>query len=470
MLWRHLAYRDTLEEKIDESAVPMDDDSDIEFELEAYPPVSSDASTEAMACVKVLIASGSLVDGNSSSAVEAPLSIRIPSGWSSNSASEKLQLQETNTIIPVLVSKQPIYLPTVGSVEGLDAMEAAGGNMPLRRKRKPWSKEEDEELIAAVQRNGEGNWANILKGEFKGDRTPSQLSQRWAIIKKQKKSSNVGVSSLTADFSAVRKAFNMALDMPMVDSKSGGSNPCSLTAPTNSSRPITGESSLSQHHRQESEPATSSKSRIMNPVKPSTAPTLSPDAMVKAAAFAAGARIATPSDAATLLKAAQSKKAVHIIPSGPNPIKSNPIKSSGPSNLNLLPPNVHFLSRGMANRANSGLNNVINNSTKPQITRPLPLTAQHNPTQTANETQILSEKGHEGLIVASRNGPKSVANASSNEANKSISDLAPVLQNEVREREQEDRSALHGSETHLNSEKDNVENPGFVTFKGGCEI
>lgn len=33
------------------------------------------------------------------------------------------------------------------------------------------------ELIAAVQKCGEGNWASILKGDFKHDRTPSQLSQ-----------------------------------------------------------------------------------------------------------------------------------------------------------------------------------------------------------------------------------------------------------------------------------------------------
>lgn len=64
------------------------------------------------------------------------------------------------------------------TIEGLEAhASTANGSLPPRRKRKPWSEAEDNELIAAVQKCGEGNWANILKSDFKGDRTASQLSQ-----------------------------------------------------------------------------------------------------------------------------------------------------------------------------------------------------------------------------------------------------------------------------------------------------
>ncbi|XP_010450353.1 PREDICTED: uncharacterized protein LOC104732503 isoform X2 [Camelina sativa] len=47
---------------------------------------------------------------------------------------------------------------------------------------KKWSSEEDEELIAAVKRHGEGSWALIAKEEFEGERTPSQLSQRAIFV------------------------------------------------------------------------------------------------------------------------------------------------------------------------------------------------------------------------------------------------------------------------------------------------
>ncbi|XP_010436699.1 PREDICTED: uncharacterized protein LOC104720505 isoform X1 [Camelina sativa] len=47
----------------------------------------------------------------------------------------------------------------------------------IKKLQKKWSSEEDEELIAAVKRHGEGSWALIAKEEFEGERTPSQLSQ-----------------------------------------------------------------------------------------------------------------------------------------------------------------------------------------------------------------------------------------------------------------------------------------------------
>jgi hypothetical protein len=84
-------------------------------------------------------------------------------------------MQGTSMTVPVAVQKQA--LPVAIPAEVLDANGSASGNLPPRRKRKPWSEAEDMELIAAVQKCGEGNWVNILRGDFKSDRTASQLSQ-----------------------------------------------------------------------------------------------------------------------------------------------------------------------------------------------------------------------------------------------------------------------------------------------------
>ena len=135
--------------------------------------------------VQVLIASGLQNDTSlpNGSTVEAPLTINIPNGLSSRASTDNSQpaslMQGTNITVPVSVQKQP--LPTVTSAEGLDVNGSASGTLPARRKRKPWSPAEDRELIAAVQKCGEGNWANILKGDFKGDRTASQLSQVFSF-------------------------------------------------------------------------------------------------------------------------------------------------------------------------------------------------------------------------------------------------------------------------------------------------
>ncbi|KAL6983124.1 hypothetical protein U1Q18_016518 [Sarracenia purpurea var. burkii] len=218
MLWRHLAYRDTLADGLDNGAEPLDDDSDLDYELEAFPPVGGEASTEAAAYVKVMIASGLQSDTNlpNGSIVEAPLTINIPNCYSYRAPSENSQQQGTNITVPVYVQKQP--LPTVSSAEGFDVNGLASSNLPPRRKRKPWSAAEDLELIAAVQKCGEGNWANILKGDFKGDRTASQLSQRWANIKKRKGNLNLGGGSQLSEAQlAARRAVSLALNMPMVD-------------------------------------------------------------------------------------------------------------------------------------------------------------------------------------------------------------------------------------------------------------
>ncbi|CAI9116142.1 OLC1v1017218C2 [Oldenlandia corymbosa var. corymbosa] len=232
MIWRHLAYRDTLLDKVDNVTQPLDDDSDLECELEAFPAVSSDALAEAAACVK-----------------------------------------------------------------------------------------------------------------------------RWAIIRKRKVKQTVASSSQHAEAQiAANRAVNLALQdvvksPPSIMSGTNGNSGQSTAAETSSA--FTAKAAAQPDVVVAGQQSGLSKSRGAAPKKPTTKATLSPDSklkaaaatkatispdsMLKAAAFAAGARIATGSDAATLLKAAQSKNAHHIKPGvhffrtgmGPKPLSAH---SSSPGN------------------------------------------------------------------------------------------------------------------------------------------
>ncbi|KAK6940257.1 SANT/Myb domain [Dillenia turbinata] len=377
MLWRHLAYRHILVDKLEDGAQPLDDDSDLECELEVSPSITSDASTEAAAYVKVLIASGSPSDSRfpNSSTVEAPLIINIPNGQSQRAFEENSQSTSgINITVPVTVQKQP--LPSGTSGEGNDVNVISSGNLPPRKKRKKWSEEEDMELIAAVQKCGEGNWANILKGDFKGDRTASQLSQRWSIIRKRGLNPGGATSNgslLSEAQLAARRAVSLALDRPTLkDSfKNAGigaastSNTASrclappVLPPVEVSPVGTSVSPAQQNSQQPSNMLTSprsgalssaSKPRVASKKTSTKSPSpFSSNSMLKAAAFAAGARIATPSDAASLLKAAQSKKAVHIMPGG-SLIKSSMQGGASPVSTTHLGahPNVHYIRTGLA--------------------------------------------------------------------------------------------------------------------------
>ncbi|KAE8695390.1 Homeodomain-like superfamily protein isoform 2 [Hibiscus syriacus] len=418
MLWRHLAYRDSLLEKFDDGAEPLDDDSDLEYELEPCPSVSGETSAEAAACVKVLIASGLPTDSilANNSMVEAPLTINIPNSQSSRVSLENSQptcsMRGMNITVPVSVQKQ--ILPAVASTETLEGNGSAGANLPSRRKRKPWSEAEDMELISAVQKCGVGNWANILRGDFKGDRTASQLAQRWTIIKKRLGNSNVEGNSTVTQLSeaqlATRSALSLALDMPDKNLTAACTNNPGLKITTSTSAlPTTGgeasvqvqsqfkqgsiASTQSQNHSQQGSitsvlahnqpqkapiisitshnqpqkgpiasvptksppqqvpvasvqvPNPSQQAPMTTKTSPqgSSIPTLksrvslkkpptyfsSTGSILDATAVAAGARIGGPEAAASLLKAAQSKNAIHIITSSGSSVK--PLKPSGPS-------------------------------------------------------------------------------------------------------------------------------------------
>ncbi|KAE8656114.1 Homeodomain-like superfamily protein isoform 2 [Hibiscus syriacus] len=387
MLWRHLAYRDNLLEKLEDEAEPLDDDSDLEYELEPYPSVSSETSAEAAACVKVLIASGLPNDssGAKSSMVNAPLTINIPNVRSSRVSSENLQptCSKLGMNITVPVSVQKKILPAVPSTETLEGNGPAGANLPNRRKRKPWSEEEDLELIAAVQKCGTGNWANILRRDFKGDRSANQLAQRWSVIKKRLGNLNVEGNSVISEAQlATRNALSLALPMP--DKNLTGLKTASCSAPPTASGQASvrtenqfqhgllgsvetqnqSQTSVSSHNRPQYGPNTSvptqspsqqdpvasvqvpnqSQQGLMTTQSSSSGSTVKSRVTLKrvpakpfsttglildATAVAAGARIGSPKAAASLLKAAQSKNAIHIMTSGGSSIK--PLIPSGTS-------------------------------------------------------------------------------------------------------------------------------------------
>ncbi|PSS17353.1 Telomeric repeat-binding factor like [Actinidia chinensis var. chinensis] len=485
MLWRHLAYRHALAERLDNGAEPMDDDSDLDYELEAIPPVSSEASTEAAAYVKVMIASGLQSDAihQNGATVQAPLTINIPNVKpSSRASSENSQLQGTNITVPVSVQKQP--LPLVASAEVLDANGSASGNQPTRKKRKPWTEAEDLELIAAVQKCGEGNWANILKGDFKGDRTASQLSQRWGTIRKKQGNLNVGGSSQLSEAQlAARRAVSLALNMPMVDnltaacSTGTGILHASCTVGYDQLIQDAVEAStagaLSQHQPQHDfAPSTSSKSRV-TARKPSPKPALSPDAMVKAAAVAAGARIATPSDAASLLKAAQSKNAVHIIPGG-----GSLIKSSVAGNSSALPPNVHFIRTGLVVPPSSTYSTAPNSVSRPggaqsgqNTPKPVVQTTQLNPTRNGTDPNPSTEATNVVTSSTSGSPPKEQFKddqivVSGNPLGGKVEEARVVVSGDnVSSKEKvQEQASISG-----NSLKEHIQDPGVVSINAPNE-
>ncbi|XP_059286103.1 uncharacterized protein LOC132039622 [Lycium ferocissimum] len=441
MLWRHLAYRHGLLDKLDDGAQPLDDDSDLEYELEAFPAVSSEASAEAAACVKVLIASGVSNDANmlSGSTVEAPLTINIPNGQTSRTGMDNsfqgTSMHGTNITVPVAVQKQP--LSTVAAAEGLDTNGPACTNVAPRRKRKPWSAAEDLELIAAVQKCGEGNWANILKGDFKGDRTASQLSQRWAIIRKRKGTVVGNGSQLSEAQLAARRAMSLALNMPMGDKLKStcpigaGVGPNSGGGPSNSSHPVTADCPSGGAQSQHQQDPLSSKPRVV-PQKPAAKPTTNPDSMIKVAAVAAGARIATASNPASLLKVAQPKNALQIPGGAPA------VKSSVPGSTNGLPSNVHFIRTGLVSHS-AGPSNASRPGTQPVLShslKPASPIVQHKPAGNSSRPNASAES----------NAPTRAPTAKQEVLQKIQQDQTPPLANqELKEDKQEDRDHVHAN-------------------------
>ncbi|XP_068340746.1 uncharacterized protein [Pyrus communis] len=396
MLWRHLAYREALLDKLDNGAQPLDDDSDLEYEVESFPAVSAQASTEAAACVKVLILSGlsSDVSHQNGLTVEGPLSMNLPNGQASRShqnSQATCSMRGKNITVPVSVLKNPLPVVTASTVVTAEGDDALGNVMAPRKRSKKWSEAEDLELIAAVQKHGEGNWANILRGDFKGDRTPSQLNQRWKKIRK-----NVGGGSsgkLSEAQAAARHSLSIALNMPNITANTIG------TAGTSTHSKLAGTNATSNSVHCTTAEAKPQSQQGLNPVKTyqtglsgsttkapviakKTIPKLT-DSMVRAAAFAAGARIAFPSDAASLLKAAQAKNAVRIMPTSGSSTQS--VKPGSMSTHSELPPNVHIMRSSSAAIPPSipSSTAATPGTTRPRPSKVLPQASQHTPTSDA---------------------------------------------------------------------------------------
>ncbi|KAM7520846.1 hypothetical protein LguiB_019808 [Lonicera macranthoides] len=472
MLWRHLAYRNALLERLDEEDQPLvfnlpdrdtrrflqesfpkgkdetwasDDDSDLEYELEGFPTVSSEASMEAAAFVKVLITSGLLSDSSlpNGSTIEAPLTINIPNRQSTGDPSGNPQLtyfvHGTNITIPVSVKKSP-----GSSGKGLKANGSASVRVPAQKKRKTWTPAEDDILKAAVERCGEGNWETISKGYFNDDRNPGQLYQalsaalqklsftvesyayvtirgvnssdtdriphyplsRWAIIRKRSGNKNVaggGSQPSEGQLAAAHRAMSLALDRPRAGSSLGPQ---------------------SQQHRSQQDSGSMGPQRVQiqagstpHPrVRPPAKSAVSRDKMVKAAAVAAGARIATALDAQVLLKVAQAKNAVHrIMPVGASCsslIKSSVAVTGNPNPLPTMHHNVHYIHTGVA-----------------ATPAPPPRSARPGISQQA-----------QGNIQSNKSGMAPEPNASTSEA-------TPIPQNDQREQVENNQSSSAAGQT-----------------------
>ncbi|KAK7410473.1 hypothetical protein VNO78_01276 [Psophocarpus tetragonolobus] len=355
MLWRHLAYRHSLPDNFEEEdgAEPLDDDSDLDCELEALPPVSVESASEAAACVKVMITSRTLSESTpSSSTIEAPLTINVPVFHSSRTPIESSQssnmMQGTGIIFPVTVQRQT--LPTVSSTDGIETKGLVVGNMASKRKRKTWSEEEDMQLRAAVQRWGEGNWATMAKGDnFPIKRSPTQLAQRWSILRKKDGSANTGTISTstqytTAEQLATRHSLSLALDMPfkkltapgMIDAKTSTSikNQVQIRNPTNAIEKVASSFVPPQQALLGSSDC-HAKSKLADE-KPVLKGNLISDPVVKSTTAALGARLDSLSNTISQSKVAQIKNAVDT-----KPAVTPLTKPSISTNLSSDPKNKH---------------------------------------------------------------------------------------------------------------------------------
>ncbi|KAH6760774.1 hypothetical protein C2S52_008564 [Perilla frutescens var. hirtella] len=476
MLWRHLAYGETLIDQLDNDAEPIDDDSDLEYEVEAFPSVGREASVEAAACVKVLIASGypynSLLPSNST--IEAPLTINIPKSKAVSTSSDGSLLpiiQGTNISIPVSVHKQPLSSGVSG--EKRPNNEVSEMNLPSRRRRRSWSLEDDTKLTASVQKHGERNWANIARWDFKNDRRPSELSQRWSNLRKKQGNTKVGTSSQPpseTQLAAAHRAMSLALNMPMGDNLKSAAHMAAAGIKT-------------QHQPQKASASPADKQfQRVGPSKPqmlanrlSMNPISERDSMVKAAAVAAGARIATPADASSLIEAARSQNVVHITTGG-----SSVMKSSSASVAHQLPSNVHFIRNGLAKAPISTysapkLNIPETGEAKPAQSRPAKpaASAVHNPMGAVPVLNSTSVKENAAASTPSTKLPGTAANGIISSDNKKkdlhhsnqgadpgeISGCAPV------EQQPENRPAASGSQSEVennqtssgNAPKENTE-------------
>lgn len=188
MLWRHLAYRQPLIENIGPEDQPLDDDSDLEYEVEACPSVSPADAMEACNCVQALVAGPA-----NKSRMPNSSSIEVPKVSSGNPQAQKRS-------------------QVAGTFDRLDANGSTSNN---QKKRKSCLEGEDQEPIAPVR-----------KAELKGERNTTQRAQRANTIRKKQGSSNIGAANTAgSQLSEAQLATRYALGMALKDGPPTGCTP-----------------------------------------------------------------------------------------------------------------------------------------------------------------------------------------------------------------------------------------------------
>lgn len=138
-------------------------------------------------------------------------------------------------------------------------------------------------------------------------------------------------------------------------------------------------------------PGSAAKSRV--PLKKMPAKSnFGADSSIRAAAVAAGARIVTPSDAASLLKVAQAKKAIHIMPSGVSSIKS---PSAGSASVHLeASPTTRYVRPSLPAVPSSSSPAVTSSASHPGLVKAALPKVQHN-TSCEQTNAVVSVPGTE---------------------------------------------------------------------------
>lgn len=138
-------------------------------------------------------------------------------------------------------------------------------------------------------------------------------------------------------------------------------------------------------------PGSAAKSRV--PLKKMPAKSnFGADSSIRAAAVAAGARIVTPSDAASLLKVAQAKKAIHIMPSGVSSIKS---PSAGSASVHLeASPTTRYVRPSLPVVPSSSSPAVTSSASHPGLVKAALPKVQHN-TSCEQTNAVVSVPGTE---------------------------------------------------------------------------
>ncbi|KAG0622023.1 hypothetical protein M758_3G065300 [Ceratodon purpureus] len=226
-VWRSIAYHAELDDSFDGNESPLEDDSDIEVDLDPLPSVSPAVAESLSSFVKADLQQHELEEARlEQNAVQTGVGFQsadIPTarlqqgsgllGKSDDSAA--LAVTTNARGVPYLASATQCAAthgePTATLTCSTSKAAYSGAmNQSDRKRRRLWTPEEDLALIAAVDKCGEGNWTTVLKNHYDFDRSASQLSQRWALIRKRREVQEKagyggsGVSLLATGFKDVR--------------------------------------------------------------------------------------------------------------------------------------------------------------------------------------------------------------------------------------------------------------------------